>query len=247
MVTLTRLAVLAALPLLAACGGADDDGTVLVFAAASLTDVFTEMAAAAEAAEPGLDVELSFSGSSALREQVLDGAPADVIATANRSVLDELVEAGATRGTPEVFAVNELRLAVPEGNPAGVSALVDLADPDLLVGVCAEQVPCGALAREAFALAGVQPSIDTEEGDVRALLARIADGELDAGLVYATDIATAEGRVEAIDDVQLGVVAEYPIAVLAESSEPDDAERFIAFVRTDRGQRILAAAGFGLP
>lgn len=248
--SIVRPLVLAAALVLGACTSSDGDSeaTVVVFAAASLTDAFTDIAAAFEAAEPGIGVQLSFAGSAALREQVLDGAPADVIATANRSVLGDLVRDGALTDVPEVFALNELRLAVPAGNPAGVSGPADLTDDDLLVGLCGAQVPCGALAREALALAGVEASVDTEEADVRSLLAKLAEGELDAGIVYASDIVAADGRVEAIDAAgDLGVLAAYPIAVLDGAPNPDAAETFVAFVRSDEGQQILGDAGFRLP
>jgi molybdate transport system substrate-binding protein len=109
--------------------------------------------------------------------------------------MDEVVEAELVAGAPVVFATNALTIAVPRDNPAGVDEIADLADASLLVGSCAVGVPCGDLGAEVFALAGVEPSIDTYEPDVRSLLTKIADGELDAGLVYTTDLTARAGDV----------------------------------------------------
>ncbi len=183
-------AALVALVLLApACGGPAADNTLAVFAAASLTDSFEVLAAAFEAGHPGVTVTLNFAASSALREQILAGAPADVFASASADDMNRLAAAGALAGEPRVFARNRMVIAVPAGNPAGITGLEDFADPGRLIGLCAEEIPCGRYAREALASAGVTPSPDTLEPDVRALLTKVAAGELDAGIVYATDIA----------------------------------------------------------
>lgn len=226
---------------LTACG-ADDGETVAVFAAASLADAFGEIATAFEAANPGVDVGLSHTASSSLREQVLAGAPADVFASADTSNMDVVVESGiADRATP--FATNRLRLVVPSGNPADVTTLADLADPDLLIGLCAAEAPCGRFGREALASAGVTPAIDTNEPDVRSLLTKIEAGELDAGIVYVTDVIAAGDVVEGIDiPDEHDVVAVYPIAALT-----DEGDEFVAFVLSDAGQGILRAHGFGAP
>ena len=236
----------------AACG--DDQGddsveatSVTVFAAASLTDAFGEIADAFEEANPGVEVELNLAGSSALREQILSGAPADVFASANTSNMAEVVDEGLA-ADPEVFALNDLQIVVPAGNPAGVESLDDFADADLLIGLCAAEVPCGDLGRQALAAAGVEARPDTEEPDVRALLTKVAEGELDAGIVYRTDVASAGDDVEGIDiPDDVNVVAEYPIATLTESSAAELAEAFVAFVLSDDGQAILAGYGFGSP
>ncbi len=220
---------------------------VLVSAAASLTDAFGAVATAFEAANPGVDVVLNLAGSSTLRQQILEGAPADVFASADESNMERVVEAGEAAGPPAVFARNRLRIAVPPGNPAGVTGLADFADEGLLVGLCAEAVPCGAFARRALARAGVRPAVDTEEPDVRSLLTKIALGELDAGIVYATDVAPAH-RVQGIaipDDEN--VTARYPIVLLAHAPEPRAGAAFVAFVLSDGGQEILRQHGFVSP
>jgi molybdate transport system substrate-binding protein len=239
----------------AACG--DDDsggvdgqigGTVLVFAAASLTDAFAEIATAFEAEYPGVDVQLNLAGSSSLREQILEGAPADVFASANQSNMDQLIEAGEVDGDARVFAENLLQIAVPAQNPAGVAGLEDFARQDLLIGLCAEGVPCGDFAREALANAGVEASIDTNEPDVRALLTKIGADELDAGIVYVTDIIAAGDLVEGIDIADdVNVVASYPIAPLAEAPNAAAASAFVDFVLSEQGQSILVSYGFAAP
>jgi len=240
----------AALLLLPACGGSSGpaDGEVLVSAAASLTDAFGALETAFEASHPGVDVMLNLGGSSALREQILAGAPADVFAPANTANMDRVAADGAVVGTPEVFAGNHLEIAVPPGNPAGVTGLADFARSDLLIGLCAPGVPCGDYGREALAKAGVDPSVDTEEPNVRALLTKIEAGELDAGIVYVTDVAASGGTVDGIeipDDVN--VFAEYPIAVLSGAPNPIGATAFTTFVLSDRGGEILAGYGFDRP
>ncbi|HEU4894353.1 MAG TPA: molybdate ABC transporter substrate-binding protein [Acidimicrobiia bacterium] len=232
--------------LLVACSGAEDEALV-VSAAASLQDAFTEIAATFEEQRPGIEVLLNFAGSSTLREQILEGSPADVFASANISNMDAVVEAGETDGQPTTFASNRLQIAVPAGNPAGVASLSDFADESLLIGLCAEGVPCGDFARESLALAGVQPAVDTNEPDVRALLTKVGEGELDAGITYVTDVV-ASGEVEGIEiPDELNVVAEYPIATLTSGSNPDAAQAFVDLVLSETGQEILRDHGFASP
>jgi len=240
---------LAALSLLApACAGSAEGDTLAVFAAASLTDSFEALAAAFEAGHPGVTVTLNFAASSALREQILAGAPADVFASASADDMNRLAAAGALAGGPRVFARNRMVIAVPAGNPAGVTGLADFADPGRLIGLCAEEIPCGRYAREALASAGVTPSPDSLEPDVRALLNKIAAGELDAGIVYATDVAAAEGTVGTIAlPAAHAVVASYPIAALAASPRADLAAAFVAFVLSPQAQVLLATSGFEAP
>jgi molybdate transport system substrate-binding protein len=247
-----RKALILGLVLVAACGGSgegvESEGELLVSAAASLTDAFGEIGAAFEAANPGIDVVLNLGASSALREQILEGAPADVFASANTSNMDQVAEAEEVAGEAEIFVTNSLQIAVPAGNPAGVVSLDDFANEELLIGLCAEDVPCGEFGREALASAGVTPSIDTNEPDVRALLTKIEAGELDAGITYVTDVMSTDGAVEGVDiPEESNVVAEYPIAVLAGAPNPDAAAAFVEFVLSEEGQAILTAYGFASP
>ncbi len=241
---------------IAACGsssgettttGSNFEGEVLVSAAASLTDAFAEIETAFEAAVPQVDVVLNFGASSALREQIIEGAPADVFASANTSNMDQVVEAGEA-DNPEIFVTNLLQIAVPAGNEAGVIGLDDFANEDLLIGLCEEEVPCGDFAREALANAGVTPSIDTNEPDVRALLTKIEADELDAGIVYVTDVLSTGGTVEGVDiPTEDNVAASYPIVALTNAPNPVAAAAFVAFVLSDEGLAILQSYGFSAP
>jgi molybdate transport system substrate-binding protein len=233
--------------LLVACGGEGEDGLV-VSAAASLQEAFTEMADVFEDRHPGTDVLLNFGGSSTLREQILEGSPVDVFASANIPNMEAVVEAGEVIGQPAVFATNRLQIAVPAGNPAGVESLADFSNETLFIGLCSEGVPCGDFAREALALAGAQPAIDSDEPDVRALLTKIGEGELDAGITYVTDVVASGGDVDGIEiPDEVNVVAEYPIAAIATGANPDSAEAFVELVLSELGQTILRDHGFSSP
>jgi molybdate transport system substrate-binding protein len=234
--------------LLAAAACSSPGEELHVSAAASLSGAFDQLGEAFAEANPAVDVILNFGGSAGLREQILEGAPADVYASANAANMDQLVEAGAVDGAPAVFATNRLQIAVPAGNPGGITGLEDFARDELVIGLCAEGVPCGDLARLTLEKAGVSPSIDTNEPDVRALLTKIEDGELDAGITYVTDVLAGAGAVEGVDiPDEVNVVAEYPIAVLARAPNPGAAEAFVALVLSEPGRSILAEHGFAPP
>ena len=247
--------------LLAGCGGSADDGAAVapdpsaaevggpltVFAAASLTDVFTDLGKRFEADRPGLDVQFNFAGSSALATQVTQGAPADVFASANEAQMAVVADAGLA-DDPQVFAANVLQIAVPAGNPAGITGLADLGREELTIAVCAPQVPCGAAAEDVLAAAGVAAAPDTLEEDVRAALTKVELGEVDAALVYTTDVTAAGDAVEGIDVPEAEqVVNEYPIAALADAPNPEAAAAFVELVRSEEGQQALADAGFRVP
>lgn len=253
----TAVATLAGAGVLAlgGCGGgspaADRDdvtGTVRVFAAAAFTDVFAEIAGAFERAQPGVTVELSFGASSTLAAQIAEGAPADVLATADERTMRSAVDAGVSVAPPRHLARNSLVLAVPAGNPGGVGGLDDLADADLFVGLCAAEAPCGALARDVLDDAGVTAAVDTHEPNVRSLLTKLAAGELDAGLVYRTDAEAAGDRVDTVPVARLGDrTTACPVAPLAGGDNPGAGAAFVEFALGAEGQRILAAAGFAEP
>lgn len=241
------VAVLGAALLVVACG-AGGDRTVTVQAAASLTEVFTVLERDFEAQHPGTDLRFNFAGSSALAQQIVAGAPADVFASADQRQMTRVAAEGLTAGQPQRFATNSLTIAVPRGNPAGVDSLDDLANARLDVVVCAPQVPCGAAARELERVAGVALAPDSEESDVKDVLAKVEAGEADAGLVYVTDVRAAAPAVEAIDIAQPGAArTPYPIAVLRDATHPDLARAFVDLVRGDRGRQVLRDAGFGRP
>ncbi|RBY96940.1 molybdate ABC transporter substrate-binding protein [Blastococcus sp. TF02-8] len=250
-----RLVLVAAAALsLTACSGSpappgeEVEGTLTVFAAASLTDAFTELGEQLEEENPGLDVQFSFAGSSALATQITQGAPADVFASANETQMSVVTAAGLADGDPEVFTRNVLRIAVPEGNPAGVTGLDDFAREDLALAVCAPAVPCGAAAEKVFASAGVAARPDTLEEDVRAALTKVELGEVDAALVYASDVAAGGDAVEGIAFPEAErAVNDYPICVLASAPNPTAARAFVDLVLSAEGRRVLTDAGFLAP
>jgi molybdate transport system substrate-binding protein len=236
---------------LAACSAdasPDDDGaTLTVFAAASLTEAFEEVAADFEAAHQGVDVQLSFAGSSDLVAQIQQGAPADVLASADTATMDELVADGLVH-EPQDFATNSLAIAVPAGNPAGVTGLDDLADPGLTLVLCAPQVPCGAAATRVQETAGLDLAPASEEQSVTDVLGKVAGGEADAGLVYVTDIARGGDDVEGIDVPRPpNTLSAYPIAPVTDAAQPELAEQFVDAVLSADGQAVLADLGFAAP
>ena len=223
-------------------------GTLTVFAAASLTDVFTDLGQRLEEEDDGLTVQFNFAGSSALATQLVQGAPADVFASANGAQMSVVTDADLADGDPTVFAGNVLQIAVPAGNPAGLTDLADFAREELALAVCAPEVPCGAAAGDVFAAAGVVPRPDTQEEDVRAALTKVELGEVDAALVYATDVAAAGDAVEGFSFPEAeDAVNDYPLCTLAAAPNPEAARAFVDLVLSEEGQRALADAGFRVP
>lgn len=223
-------------------------GPVVVFAAASLTEAFTEVGDAFVAANPDADVTFNFAASSELVAQILEGAPADVYASADLTNMTKLTDGGANSGDPVVFANNLSEIIVAPGNPLGIAGVEDLADPDIILVVCAPEVPCGKYATEIFDNAGVELTPDSFEPNVKAVVTKVTWGEADAGIAYATDVSAAGDHatgVEIPDD--LNVVAEYPMAITIEAPNPDGAQAFIEFVMSDPGQTILVKYGFTAP
>ncbi|WP_253182122.1 molybdate ABC transporter substrate-binding protein [Cellulosimicrobium cellulans] len=260
--TVAGLAVSALVAVTAACGttgaGGDpassgtEERTLTVLAAASLRDVFTQLAADFEAEHEGVTVALSSAGSSDLADQVLAGAPADVLATADERTMERVVEAGDA-SDPVVFATNTLTVVTPPGNPAGIDGLADLERADVRVVVCAPQVPCGAATDAIEGAAGVAIHRVSEEASVTDVLGKVTSGEADAGLVYVTDAALAGDDVTVVDVPEAAaVVTTYPVAVVAaaEDGGPDQvalARAWVDLVTGDAGRAALADAGFGLP
>jgi molybdate transport system substrate-binding protein len=231
-----------------AASGSELSGTLTVFAAASLTDVFTDLGDRLEKQNPELDVRFNFAGSSALATQLTQGAPADVFASANETQMKVVTDAGLQGKDPAVFTENVLEIAVPKGNPGHVTGLADFANPDLTLAICAPEVPCGAAAKQVFEAAGIDAVPDTEEEDVKAALTKVQLGEVDAALVYATDVQAAGADVEGIPFPEAErAVNEYPIATLEAAPNPEAAEAFLDLVRSHDGQKALTAAGFRKP
>jgi molybdate transport system substrate-binding protein len=222
-------------------------GEITVFAAASLTEAFEELKTQFEDANPGVTVTFSFAASSALAEQINSGAPADVFASASAGTMDQVVDAG-NASDPTTFANNVMEIAVPPDNPADVTGVDDLADPSEKVALCQPQVPCGSVAEEVLRKAGVSVTPVTVEPDVKSVLSKVQLGEVDAGVVYVTDVQAAGDKVEGVeipDDVNAST--SYPIATLTVSGNTATAEAFVEFVLSPDGERLLADAGFARP
>jgi len=220
-------------------------GELTVLAAASLSETFTRLAEDFERDNPGTEETVTFGPSSGLAESIIHGAPAAVFAAADKVSMDRVHESGDVTESI-VFARNSLQIAVPRGNPANVDGLADFADEDLLIAICAAEVPCGRAAAAVFDAAGLTPRPDTYGRDVKAVLTAVRTGDVDAGLVYRTDVG-ADDKVEGIDlPHTAGGTNDYHIAVLADADR-HTARAFVELVLSPTGQRVLADAGFELP
>ncbi len=233
------------LVLIGGCGG-ETSVELRVSAASSLTVAFSAIEEEFERVNPDVDVVLNLGASSLLREQITSGAPVDVFAPADAGIMSRLEVEGFLDGAPMVFARNSMTIAVPTGNPGDVTSVEDFSRSDLLLGVCAEGVPCGELARAILDAAGTELAAHSEEPNVRALLTKVDAGELDAGIVYVTDVL-GEGVTGVQISDNVNQMTDYPIAVIADADNPDEASRFVEFVLSDAGQRILASNRFDKP
>ena len=238
------LAVMTVSACLTACSGADDNGSkgITVLAAASLQGVMEEIADD-YAAETGVEVTFSFAGSQTLVTQLADGAPADVLATANTSTMDRAVTDG-TVADPVEFATNTLTLAVAPGNPENITGLDDLSRSELSFVRCASAVPCGSASDKVLKDKETHPV--SEENSVTDVLGKVTSGQADVGLVYRTDVIGAGDDVEAVDFPESDqAVNRYPIARTTDASP--DAQSFIDHVTGPKGRTALDDAGFGTP
>ena len=223
------------------------EGPVVVFAAASLTKAFEQIATDFRAAHPDVTVTYNFGASSALAQQIVAGAPADVFAAASPATMKVVTDADDA-GAPTVFVSNTLQIAVPTDNPGRVTGLADFAKEPLKIALCAAKVPCGAAAEKVFAASGITPAPDTLEQDVKAALSKVELGEVDAALVYRTDVLAAAGKVTGIEFPESAkAVNDYPIAPLTAAPNGEAAAAFVAHVLSPEGQKILADAGFERP
>jgi molybdate transport system substrate-binding protein len=242
---------LAASLVLAGCGGSassSDKTTLDVLGAASLTETFTTLATDFEKAHPDVKVKLAFDSSATLAEQVNQGAPADVLATADTDTMQTVSDAGNTAKDPVLFATNHLQMVVPRSNPAGITRFSDLDKPDVKYLVCVDTAPCGKLAGTVLAANNIKAKPVSEEVDVKAVAAKVEQGEADAGLVYATDAAASGDKVKVVDIPQTKAnLNQYPIAALKDSKHSKLAQQFVDLVVSSKGQQMLSDAGFGKP
>lgn len=219
-------------------------GSIVVFAAASLTGTFTELGKQFEAAHPGVTVTFSYGGSSDLATSINGGAPGDVFASASANTMNTVVQAGNATG-PQNFARNVMEIATVPGNPKGIKSLADLTSSSLKVAICQARVPCGDAATALFAKAGLTITPVTLEKDVKSTLAKVTSKEVDAGIVYVTDVKAAGSSVTGVQipDAQ-NYVTTYPIATLKETKNAETAQAFVDFVLGEDGQLVMKKAGF---
>ena len=222
--------------------------TVVVFAAASLTEAFKAVGGDFEKSHPGVAVQFNFAGSPTLVQQIGEGAQADVFASADEANMQKAADAGELAGPARIFATNSLVIAVPAGNAKHIATLADLTRSGLSLALAAPAVPAGKYAAQVFAKAGLPVPSASQEVDVRAVLNKVALDEADAGIVYVTDIRAAGGKVEAVQiPEQYNVVARYPIAVLKHAADPKGAAAFADFVLSPAGRATLERFGFMAP
>lgn len=256
------MAALLALVLAAGCSTGDDEptaetgdasgslsGSIVVSAAASLTDTFTEIGDDVVENHPDVEITFNFGSSASLAAQLRDGAPADVAAFADRAPMGSLDDAGLLARAPSIFARNQLVIVTKAGNPDGIENLADLATVGT-IALCVDTAPCGRFADRVLADAGVAvPGSNVTRGtDARATLVAVAEGDAVAGIVYVTD---ATSRRDAVGTVEIpgsdNVVVDYPIAAVDGTTNSALAEAFVRHVRSAEGQRVLRDAGFLAP
>ncbi|MEO6713280.1 MAG: molybdate ABC transporter substrate-binding protein [Mycobacteriales bacterium] len=256
-----RAAALGAVLLLAGCAGCGKPGDsnaelragrVVVFSAASLTESFTVIANGFQARHPDVDVELVFGPSTELARQVVEGARADVFAAASTPSVAPVIKAELALGAPRVFARNRLQIAVAAGNPARIGSLGDLANNGVKFAQCAVEVPGGAAAKTLLDLARVNAQPVTYERDVKAVLAKVRLGEVDAGLVYRTDIRaeskTGRSRIAGVEIAESMLAGnDYPILAVKRAGDRRAAGAFVEFVLSAEGRAVLVEAGFDVP
>ena len=228
-------------------GSSSATGTITVFAAASLTEAFTKLGQQFQATHKGDTVKFSFGPSSGLAAQITSGAPADVFASASPKTMQEVVSAGDA-SSPQNFAKNFAEAAVPPNNPGNVSSVNDLAKKSVKVALCQSQVPCGKVAAEVFTDAGITVKPVTLQPDVKSVLAQVETGNVDAGMVYVTDVIAAGSKVKGVTiPASENASTLYPIATISSSKLKSIAQAFMNYVLSPAGQQVLAAAGFQKP
>ena len=223
-------------------------GKVTIFAAASLTDSFNALAIEFAKQNPGVTIAPNYAGSSALVAQIIQGAEADIFASADEPNMQKLVDAKLNLGEAKIFANNRLQIAVQAGNPKRIAQLSDLAKPDVIVVLAAPSVPVGAYGQQASDKAGVKVTPKSLETDVKQVIAKVSLGEADAGLVYTTDVKAGGVKIQGVDiPDQFNVTAKYPISLVKGTKNEALATAFVDFVRSAKGREVLASFGFLLP
>ena len=244
------LTVAAALLLTATACSSDNSGSdktkLTVLAASSLTEAFTTLESQYESDHHDVDVVFSFDSSATLAEQVTQGAPADVLATADEETMKTVTDADDARTTPRIFATNTMLIVTPPDNPADVQDVNDLANPGVKVALCDETAPCGNTAKQLLELNHVDVTPVSFEPDVKSVLTKVTIGEVDAGIVYVSDAETAGKDVYAVPIANADrVINRYPIVVLKDAPHPSEAQDWVDLVRSPAGRKVLVDDGFG--
>jgi molybdate transport system substrate-binding protein len=220
-------------------------GSIVVFAAASLKPAFTQISQQFKTDNPGGGVDFDFGGSSELATQLTQGATADVFASADTAQMATVTKAGLLAGDPTNFASNTLVIVTAPGNPKNIGSFADLAKPGLNLVICQKPVPCGSATQRIEGSTGVRLNPVSEELSVTDVLNKVTTGQADAGLVYVTDAHSAGSKVTTVNFPEAaGAVNVYPIGVLKKAPKPTLAQKFVALVTSDAGQKILAQSGF---
>ena len=249
--------VVAAL-VLAACGSSSSStpsssgssspkvsGTLVVFAAASLSDAFDKIGDQFEKAHPGVTVKFNYAGSSSLATSINQGAPADVFASAAPANMKTVTDAGNAVGTPKIFTRNEAEIMVEAGNPKNIKSVSDLANPALKVVVCSPEVPCGALAQQIFKNAGADVKPVSQESSVSGVVTKVTLGEADAGIVYVTDVEANGSKTAGVPiPADQNQITDYPIVQVKDAPNASAAAAFISYVLGPDGQKVLTSLGF---
>lgn len=239
--------------LVSACGSDDESGgggsgesnTLTVFAASSLTDAFGELEQTFEADNAGADVQFTFDSSSTLAEQVIQGAPADVLATADEGTMQGVVDEGLTAADPVAIAQNKLTVVTPPDNPAKVASITDLNGGNVDWAVCVPDAPCGAASEKLLSIVNVDAEPVTEEDNVRDVLTKVTTGEVDAGLVYVSDAQAAADDVTEIEVPEADQALNSDvIAPLTDAADPELAQAWVDLIASDEGQQVLESYGF---
>ena len=229
-------------------GAGGGDKTLRVSAAASLTQSFDQLSNEFEKDHPGVSVDVNYGGSSGLVQQLTEGAPADVFASADQKNMKKLTDADLAQGEPKIFATNVLTLVVPKDNPAGITSVQNVLNKKVKLVTCAPEVPCGAATQKVEKANGVELTPVSQENAVTDVLGKVTSGQADAGIVYVTDAKAAGDKVTTIEIPKTDeAINRYPIVALKDSEQPELAAQFVDLVTGEQGQKVLRDAGFGAP
>lgn len=241
---------------LSGCGGSDASGgdggsasgdqEIVVLAASSLTEAFGDLKRTFEANHRGVTVELQFDSSSVLAEQIIQGSPVDVLATADEKTMKTVTDADLAAGDPQLFATNSLVIVTPPDNPGRIASIDDLGKDGVSYAACVPEAPCGNASAKLLGLSGVKAAAKTEEQNVKGVLTKVTLGEVDAGLVYKSDAQSAGDKVKTIDaDNASQATNADPIVVLRSGRNEAAANKWVALVTGAQGQKVLESYGFG--